>query len=350
MNPSGQDLQDLVLDYLIHNCHTAAARAFMNECGVKRVDSDGDDTMMTMSERKMSEEDLQALEERLAMGELQIRNHILSGRIDDATELLNKHFPTVLSEPMDDGSEPSSSRKFQYIPATSTNPTHLALNLRIQAFVEAARTIPLSFRPPGSDESLAHPPLLSAAANSSSSDGGEDVNMSESEAERANVRLLHLAQSLYSEVNRLPPSDRATYLVELSQVGGILAYTVPERSPLDIYMTQGRREAVADQVDSAILYRAKRPTISRIELYARYTAALWSMLHEKGIPVPPRNKWPAGVSLPPARAAEQKPTAKDSGSLDNAIPTAKKATTEKEADEVLPPFDLHLFVKPQPSS
>ncbi|OSC97110.1 hypothetical protein PYCCODRAFT_1440469 [Trametes coccinea BRFM310] len=353
MNPSSQDLRDLVLDYLMHNCHTAAARAFLSECGVKRVDSDGDDTMAITPGKETSEEDLQALEERLAMGELrkEIRSHILTGRIDVATELLNKHFPTVLSEAMEDSSEPSSSKKLEYLPATSVNPTHLSLNLRIQAFIEAARTIPLPYRPPGSDEPLPHPPLLSAAARSSSSGDDEDAEMSESDAERSNVQLLHLAQSLYSEVNRLPPPDRATYLVELGQVGGILAYTVPERSPLGPYMAQTRREAVADQIDSAILYRAKRPTISRVELYARYAAAIWSMLHEKGIPVPPRNKWPAGVSLPPVRAVESKTTtAKDAGSLENAMPSAKKAGTEKEADEVLPPFDLHLFVESPPKS
>ncbi|KAI0362105.1 hypothetical protein OH77DRAFT_1388711 [Trametes cingulata] len=347
MNPAPQELRDLVLDYLMHNCHTSAARAFLRECGVKRVDAEGDEPMVT-PEKETSEEDLQALEDRLALGELQIRNHILTGRIDDATELLNKHFPSVLSEMIEDTPEPSSSRKLEYLPATSTDPTHLALNLRIQAFIEAARTIPLPYCPPGSDTPLPHPPLLSAAARTASSGDGEDADMSENESEQSNAQLLHRAQSLYSEVNRLPrATDRAMYLVELGHVGGILAYTVPERSPLAAYMTQARREAVADQIDSAILQRAKRPIISRIELYARYTAAIWSMLHEKGIAVPPRNKWPAGVSLPPTNLSEPKVASKDSSSLENAIPSAKKATPEKDAEEVLPPFDLHLFVESQ---
>ncbi|KAI8998633.1 hypothetical protein BD414DRAFT_128434 [Trametes punicea] len=353
LNPSQQDLRDLVLDYLMHNCHTSAARAFMRECGVKQRDADGDETMTTMSGRVTSEEDLRALEERLAMGELrkEIRNHILAGQIDDATDLLNKHFPNVLSEPMDDGSEPSNSSRFEYLPATSTDPTHLALNLRIQAFVEAARTIPLPYYPPGSEAPLPHPPLLSAAVKAASSDDGEDADMSDSEAEQSNAQLLHRAQSLYSEATRLPrAADRAMYLVELGQVGGILAYTVPERSPLAVYMTQARREAVADQIDSAILYRAKKPTISRIELYTRYTGAIWSMLHDKGITVPPRNKWPAGVSLPPGQPSETKATAKDSGTSENATPSPKKASTDTDTDEVLPPFDLRLFLECQRSS
>ena len=43
------------------------------------------------------------------------------------------------------------------------------------------------------------------------------------------------------------------YLNELGSVGGILAYKFPEESPLAVYMSQARREGIADQIDSAIL-------------------------------------------------------------------------------------------------
>ena len=79
---------------------------------------------------------------------------------------------------------------------------------------------------------------------------------------------------------------------------------------------------------------AKKLSVSRIELYTRYTSTIWSMLHDKEIPVPPRSKWPANASLPPTREPDTQPTNKSSGSLDNAIPTAKKASPEKETDEV----------------
>ncbi|EIW60346.1 uncharacterized protein TRAVEDRAFT_45598 [Trametes versicolor FP-101664 SS1] len=354
MNPTPQYLKDLVLDYLMHNCHTGAARAFMKECGVTPADGETDrdrDAVIFVpghKPHKTSEEELRTLEERLAMGELHIRNHILTGRIDEATELLHKHFPTVLSDTPEPGAIPPSIYLFKYRPATSTDPTHLALNLRIQAFIEAARTIPLPYYPPGSESPLPQPPLLSAAGRTASSGDGEDVDMSESDTELSNAQLLHRAQSLYSEVNRLSQAnDRAMYLGELGQVGGILAYTVPERSPLAMYMTQARREAVADQIDSAILYWAKKPTISRIELYTRQTGVEWSLLHEKEIPAPPRNKWPAGVSLPPTGLPDPTISIRDGGSLENAVPPPKKASTEKETDEVIPPFDLHLFVESQ---
>ena len=70
----------------------------------------------------------------------------------------------------------------------------------------------------------------------------------------ANIQLLHRAQSLYSEANQLPDkNDRVMYLNELGSVGGILAYKFPEESPLVAYMSQERREGIANQIDGAIL-------------------------------------------------------------------------------------------------
>ncbi|PIL24001.1 hypothetical protein GSI_13752 [Ganoderma sinense ZZ0214-1] len=244
----------------------------------------------------------------------------------------------------------STSGRFSYLPSTSVDPTHLALNLRIQAFIEAARTIPLEYYPPGSITPLPHPPLLCGSSRKRAATEDGDAEMAEIDNEDANVQLLIRAQNLYSEANQLRrPQDRATYLHELGQVGGILAYTVPERSPLSTYMTQIRREGVANQIDSAILYRAGRPTISRIELYTRHTASLWGMLHEKEFKVPPRNIWPLDASLPPTAARLQEAKAsppRDSNSLESAIPSPKKSAQEKDPEEIIPAFDLHLFVQP----
>ena len=61
------------------------------------------------------------------------------------------------------------------------------------------------------------------------------------------------------------------------------------------------------------------------------------MLHDQEVKVPPRSAWPANVALPPteARVSEAKAIpAKDTGSLENAIPSAKKPAQEKEPEEV----------------
>ncbi|KAH9854235.1 hypothetical protein C2E23DRAFT_727102 [Lenzites betulinus] len=346
LTPPPDYLKNLVLDYLVHNCHIGAARAFVNECEVKAIhpsETRPEDGWQSISVRELEAEQRRAFEDKIRLSERHVRNNILTGHIDEATELLKKWFPGVLVVE-EEYAPPPHAKRFKIRPAASINPTHLALNLRIQAFVEAARTIPLLYYPIGSDTPLPHPPLLSAASRSTAS-GDES---SESDAELSNVQLLHRAQSLYSEVNRLPlATDRVLYLSELGHVGGLLAYTVPERSPLATYMTQARREALSEQIDDAILFRMAQPLASHIALSARYTTAVWSMLNEKAVPIPPRNKWPAHVALPPTELPASRAMEMDTGSLENAIPP-KKPTPDKETDEVLPRFDLHLLVESPP--
>jgi hypothetical protein len=125
-----------------------------------------------------------------------------------------------------------------YMPSTSIHPAHLTLNLRILSFIEACRTIPL-VHPPSADDDAASstPPTASA-----------DLS-----PERQ-LALLSKAQKLHALINVLPKaSDRAVYLKELNNVGGLLAYKVPETSSISKYLSQERREAVADQINSAIL-------------------------------------------------------------------------------------------------
>lgn len=66
--------------------------------------------------------------------------------------------------------------------------------------------------------------------------------------------LLCRAQKLYAEAHSLKdPKDRGIYLKHLGQVGGLLAYKVPESGPLATFLTQERREDLAVQVNQAIL-------------------------------------------------------------------------------------------------
>lgn len=62
------------------------------------------------------------------------------------------------------------------------------------------------------------------------------------------------AQQLNAEYETLTDSvDKTIYQEELKNVISILAYPVPEKSPAAKYLSQERRDAVAEQVNSAIL-------------------------------------------------------------------------------------------------
>jgi hypothetical protein len=260
--------RNLVLDYLCHNCYSATARAFARDSAVRHLDADGDEIMgpekgssdatdlTGMMLRLVDLRQRQPLflvpisRKRLNVS-LEIRIHILSGRVDDATSLLNMHFPLVLDETGSYTPEPpspstSTSEQVEYIALTSVDPTHLSLNLRILAFIEASRTIPLAYVP-HSQESSGEPTPSEKSKSQSPIYELDDTVAKQTE-------LLCRAQKLYSAANSLQnPSDRATYLKELGNVGGLLAYKHPEDSPMAKYLSQERREAVANQINSAIL-------------------------------------------------------------------------------------------------
>lgn len=172
--------------------------------------------------------------------------------MDEAIALLNEHFPLVLGETENNThkrTEPPASLPGQvdYLAPTSVDPTHLSLNLRIMAFIEASRTVPLEYDPrplPQTEKTL---PVHSTHKKESSIYEADDP-------EAKQIDLLFRAQKLYAAANLLhDPSDRARYLKELGNVGGLLAYKEPESSPMAKYLSQERRESVADQINGAIL-------------------------------------------------------------------------------------------------
>ncbi|KAJ7172368.1 CTLH/CRA C-terminal to lish motif domain-containing protein [Mycena filopes] len=302
-DPTPPELRTLVIDYLIHNGYSSTARAFAkSSLAPTRIDADGDEIMQAADTPETSG----LTEETFAQVELRqrIRAHILAGQVNDAIELLENHFPAVLSE-----SAPSTPMAHKpltgtnFVASTTLAPAHLNLNLRILAFTEAFRALPLDRVLHPTEESLEE----------------DDPNTTD---------LLAKAQKLHVLAAMLPnPVERTAYTKELRNVACLLAYPDPETSPVAKYLSQERREAVANQINTAILYRTGLPAISRLELATRYTSTLWSFLHD--LRVKPR----PGAPLPPAN-------------LDKvASPSLIKGvrTPDKDAPEV-PRFDLQQFL------
>ena len=266
-----------MLDYLCHSCYTRTAIAFAGGSTVRQLDADGDEIIEAVDPEdpsnsiSISAEQFENHMRQVALRQgayyplfvciikvswyffLEIRSQILSGRVDDAIVLLRTHFPSVLRE-NDPGSisasgtaepRPLSSNNKEYVSSTSTEPAHLILNLRILAFSEACRTVPLEY-PPSTHSALTS--TISTAVQ-------PPADMDDSDSQQ--MALLTTAQKLYALTNTLPnPVDRATYLKELENVGGLLAYKVPEESSMAKYLTLERREAVADQINRAILSKS----------------------------------------------------------------------------------------------
>ncbi|KAI9446363.1 hypothetical protein H4582DRAFT_2069716 [Lactarius indigo] len=266
----------LILDYLVQRCYTRTARAFAADSTVRLLDADGDELRRPSGEGDppgVTEETLhQAVLRR------DIQTSILSGRVDDAIDLLDANFPSILS------SSPTSPWSESCAPCIS-----------IFAYWRSSKrpgTKPLlhsSARPSTFDPEPT--PRVSPQSNirdlSSEVDG--DAHLS---------RLLKHVYELYDCAQALQdPHDRAEYQHELSAVSSLLAYKVPEQSPMAKYLAQERRQVVADEINSAILHRAGSPPISYLELYVRYNTAIWGYMNEHNISVPPRG-WPTGIALP----------------------------------------------------
>ncbi|KJA27109.1 hypothetical protein HYPSUDRAFT_131638 [Hypholoma sublateritium FD-334 SS-4] len=289
VNPTPCQLRALVLDYLCHSCYTNTASAFNRESTVRQLDADGDeiidDSDTNRSAGRYSDEGFQTLMQQVRLRE-EIRTHIMSGRVDDAITLLNTHFPAVLAGEDDGGGAPgerarAAASNVEYISSTSTEPAHLYLNLRILAFSEACRTVPLPYPSAARPDSPAPAPAPAERA----ADGEE--------YQEQQMALLNRAQKLYAYLGTLPHADRPIYLKELENVGGLLAYKVPEKSSMAKYLTLERREAVADQINRAILKRTNQPLISSLELVTRHTQVVWQKANEHGVKARP------GAVMPP---------------------------------------------------
>ncbi|CAA7271626.1 unnamed protein product [Cyclocybe aegerita] len=316
-SPAPYQLHTLVLDYLCHCCYTRTAAALRRDNPIRQLDADGDEILVDADSEESGNALPESFETLLRQIKLrqEIRERILSGRVDDAIALLNTHFPSVLAENIipspqqKEHSSSSGSDSVEYVSSTSTEPAHLLLNLRILAFSEACRTVPLDY-----------PPKLGTV--DPSSDPASPVMIPKLEESPGQEALITRARKLYAFCNTLSnPQERATYVKEVENVSGLLAYEFPEKSAVAKYLSMERREAVADQIDRAILRSTGQPLVSSLELITRHTHLLWHYAHQHGVKARP------GAVLPPK--------------------SGKSAAGEGET-EIVPPFDLEklLDIKP----
>ncbi|KAG9002694.1 hypothetical protein FRB90_011335 [Tulasnella sp. 427] len=317
-NPSSQQLRRLVLDYLSHHCYVNTAKVLANSKNMdslleERVksasrgsdlDGDGEELMevedLVVPSDPPPSSELDPVLFKLTLVRAEIREHILEGRIDSARKLLEKEFPAVLeippgtrpqpspvlylqslhSPPYPSSSSPSTSRNTHPAPppppvesAFSLDPRHLSINLFIQEFIESVRTVPPS-RNSASDEELGpiEPKVLSAADQ---------------------ARLITRAQYLHLIASQLPTKgEQSAYEDELTNVCALMAYHLPEKSPVERYLSMERREAIAEQINCAILYRTGQNPIPYLQRYAEQTAIVFDTLEELNIPLPPSPSCP----------------------------------------------------------
>lgn len=254
--------------------------------------------------------DLSAEELRAVRARKQIKDYIISGQIRQAMDMINTHFPTVLNNPTNGSKRSKASSSTnpceKVLPAnpTSMEPDHLLLNLQIQVFIEAIRSASSSQLAPPSSSSLdarGLPSLASttpgiaasisraaspAPSTSSSNGSGTSATGTSAALNPALHSALAYAQGLYTSAQRLPSFWRAMYLKELEQVTALLAYTDVEHSPVRRFLHRSRKVALAEQVNSAILFRGGKSSQPLIEVAVRQTTLLWNHAVAEEVAVP----------------------------------------------------------------
>lgn len=158
---------------------------------------------------------------------------------------------------------------------------------------------------------------------------------------------LRHAQAILGEVQKLPEYWRAMYLKELESVTVMLAYTDLERSPVRKYLDQNRRVALAEQINSAIMFRTGMPSQPLIESAVRQTTFCWSTLAQENIALPPDHPFfSSGTAsmLGPKESSLDVSHGSNIGGVQSSTGAAAASAT-KNKGKALPAWDLHTFLR-----
>ncbi|PWZ02734.1 hypothetical protein BCV70DRAFT_209297 [Testicularia cyperi] len=361
--------------------------------GLDDADADDDDDDDDLDEQEVDiSPDLTAQDLRAVRARQQIREHIIAGRIRQAMDLCNTHFPTVLNANAGPSgssmgssasskaahaklraAEAASASNSRVLPAnpTSLEPDHLLLNLQIQVFIEAIRSASSSQLAAGAGlgaspqmASSSNLPTLatstpgiaaaaisraaSPAPSSSSSNGsGTSTTGGNAALNPALHSALAYAQGLYTSAQKLPSYWRAMYLKELEQVTALLAYTDVEHSPVRRFLHRSRKVALAEQVNSAILYRSGKPSQPLIESAVRQTSFLSRQLNLEKVHIPATHPLFSLVSPASSSAYDDHNFASSTTTATanaTATATANSASKKLANSRTLPPWDFRTFL------
>lgn len=184
----------------------------------------------------------------------------------------------------------------------SVDPIHILFNLRVQQFVEAVRTVPLL----PSTEEQTEVSLMREMEPAKLGETNVDVEMHSPDSEpvvptdgdqnklpKQGASILHvdtssearqkhlfqLASGLYQNVKTLAcATDRDIYAKEVEQVCSLMLGPSPETSLAAPYLSMSRREALADQVNSAMLWHVGEPPAPRLQIWAQTARVVWDQV------------------------------------------------------------------------
>lgn len=186
-------------------------------------------------------------------------------------------------------------------------PDFLSINLEIQQFVESLRHMVIPSSPSSMASSIhSDSPFIGTGSSANGTGtggggggGGKSTGSLLGQMPGRDTSILHAlnrAQSLHATAKSLSPQESRAYLKEIENVCALLAYTDMEGSPLRGYLDQGRRIALAEQVNGSILVHTGQSPHALLEMSVKQTSFLWKLMVDHGLS--PMPDWSASKEGP----------------------------------------------------
>ncbi|KAI5477184.1 Ran-binding protein [Pseudohyphozyma bogoriensis] len=251
-----ETLQSLVSSYLIHHGYTSSASAFLNQIHEERVErsrglvpSGASTTTAPPPLPPLDPQPMMSPSDSLARAE--IRRRLIEGDVERSIALTQKHYPAVLVDEDDEGG--------------------MLFKLRLRSFVEGILRTSSSASPTTSPK---------GKAKALSED--DDVAMAPVEdAPSALDSMLELGRALQTEYG----SDTRPKVQEaLTLTFSLWAYEDPrsQAGPVGLLVSDAAREALADELNSAILVSQRLPPMPQLESMVRHANAAVKLLGDIG--------------------------------------------------------------------
>ncbi|QRV99970.1 hypothetical protein RhiJN_27989 [Ceratobasidium sp. AG-Ba] len=233
-----------------------------------------------------------------------------------ATQVLRTGSPTQTDSQETPTPDRTSQRNPNSSLGRSVNPAHILLNLRVQEFLEAVRTVPLEH----DTRETPHYPIAQATNESevdvdmgppepskdeeitkslpkpfTIGDGAASGMMNSVARQR---HLFDLASQLYQSAQNLQcPRYRDIYAKEVEQVCSLMIGPSPENSLAAPYLSMARREALADQVNSSMLHYVGESPAPALQIWAQAAKVVWDQINQSQLPLPRSADIPADAKM-----------------------------------------------------
>ncbi|WEW59838.1 hypothetical protein PRK78_005319 [Emydomyces testavorans] len=256
-------LQELVAQFLAHDGYVETARAFAEEVR--------DETKALQNSGATVPKDYAVEDDADAVNRQKIRAAILEGDIDEALELTNTHYGSVLED----------------------NP-QIYFRLRCRKFIEIVR----SYSEPETSQSGKQPKSAKGtvgdgigdifAHDMELDDQMQDLQSTEemdTETEPASKDLYHAKEALeYGQQLKADymNDEKKQYEKSLNDIFSLVAYSDPRSSPHGHLLDPSGRVAVAEELNAAILVSLGKSSVAALERLYQQTEVLINEISEGG--------------------------------------------------------------------